>query len=140
MLLRVVPVIGNALDAVLSTLIPALSQQIGSSNSNVRQAAVAVFDALIQHVDSTSLVQHFAQVIAFGAPRAKAITDATDTASMGAPNAEIRRSCAKHNACYEGRGQEEGAGPIAVGANGGGADEARSYKITKNPLWDVSKT
>ena len=72
-LVKLVPVLKNSLEVVLNTLIPSLSQQIGSSNASVRQTTLAVLDAIIQHVDNTSLVQYFANVIAFGNPRAKAV-------------------------------------------------------------------
>jgi hypothetical protein len=69
---RLVPVLKDSLEVVLNTLIPVLSQQIGSANASVRQTTMQVLDGLIEHVDNTSLVQYFANVIAFGNPRAKA--------------------------------------------------------------------
>ena len=70
---RMVPVLRDDLEVVLNTLIPALSQQIGSANATVRQTTMQVLDQLIEHVDNTSLIQYFANVIAFGNPRAKAV-------------------------------------------------------------------
>jgi hypothetical protein len=69
---RMIPVLKDSLEVVLNTLIPALSQQIGSANASVRNTAIKVLDSLIDNVDNASLVQYFANVIAFGNPRAKA--------------------------------------------------------------------
>jgi hypothetical protein len=69
---RMVPVLKDSLEVVLNTLIPVLSQQIGSANASVRNTTMNVLDSLIDNVDNTSLVQYFANVIAFGNPRAKA--------------------------------------------------------------------
>ena len=69
---RMVPVLKDSLEVVLNTLVPVLSQQIGSANASVRNTTMNVLDSLIDNVDNTSLVQYFANVIAFGNPRAKA--------------------------------------------------------------------
>jgi hypothetical protein len=69
---RLIPVLQNALEGVLTALIPALSQQIGSSNASIRQTTLEVLESLVQNVDSTSLVQHFANVVAFGTRNSRA--------------------------------------------------------------------
>jgi hypothetical protein len=72
LLAKMIPELGNQLELVLSTLVPALAQQIASSNAAIKQAGGVALDLLLTHVDSTSLVQHLTDQIAFGNPRSLA--------------------------------------------------------------------
>ncbi len=68
---QITPLLGNDLSSVITNVIPQITQNLASKNSEIQDLATNILDLLVEYIDSGLLIQPFTNVAQHGNARVK---------------------------------------------------------------------